>query len=100
MSTACGRPQGGEGVLPMWTHVDRGEEGKKPDFFVDVINGPLHTSSRGPATLSGFPREPSEPDCINSSDAISAAETVLCIVGYREFASFLETNVRSTHSSC
>src|SRR6218665_800234 len=25
MSIACGRPQGGEGVRPMWTHVDRGE---------------------------------------------------------------------------
>ena len=39
MLTACGRPQGGRGVRPMWTHVDRGEGGQKPDFFVDVING-------------------------------------------------------------
>ena len=40
MSTACGRPQGEEeGVWPMWTHVDRGEGGQKPDFFVDIING-------------------------------------------------------------
>jgi len=23
----------------MWTHVNRGEEGRKPDFFVDIING-------------------------------------------------------------
>ena len=38
MLTTCGRPQGG-GVRPMWTHVDRGEGGQKPDFFVDVING-------------------------------------------------------------
>jgi len=38
MSTACGRPQGGEEVLPMLTHVDRGGD-QKPDFSVDVING-------------------------------------------------------------
>ena len=38
MSTACGRPQKGEGVRPMWMHVDMGG-GRKPDFFVDVING-------------------------------------------------------------
>jgi len=37
MSTACGRPQGGGGVRPMWTPVERG--GQKSDFFVDVING-------------------------------------------------------------
>ena len=30
-----GRP----GVRPMWTHMDRGRWGRKPDFFVDVING-------------------------------------------------------------
>ena len=23
----------------MWTHVDKGEGGQKPDIFVDVING-------------------------------------------------------------
>ena len=38
MSTACGRPHGGRGVRPMWTHVDRGK-GSKTGFFVDVING-------------------------------------------------------------
>ena len=26
-------------LLPMWTHVDKGRGGQKPDFFVDVING-------------------------------------------------------------
>jgi len=40
MSTACGRPQGGEGGSGpcgrMWTG---GRGGQKPDFFVDVING-------------------------------------------------------------
>jgi len=38
MSMACGRPQRGEGQ----THVDAcglWKEGKKHDFFVDVING-------------------------------------------------------------
>src|SRR6218665_990218 len=36
MSTACGvcgRPQGVEGVRPMWTHVDRGEGVKNLIFF-------------------------------------------------------------------
>src|SRR6218665_234065 len=34
MSTVCGRPQGGRGVRPMWTHVDRGrEEGAKNVIF-------------------------------------------------------------------
>jgi len=32
MSTACGRPQGGGGVQPIWTHVDK-RRGSKPDFF-------------------------------------------------------------------
>ena len=27
------------GVRLMWTHVNRGEGGQKPDFLVDVING-------------------------------------------------------------
>jgi len=35
MSTACECPQGGGGPA----HVDRGEGGRKPDFFVEVING-------------------------------------------------------------
>ena len=35
MSTACGCPQGGRGVRPMWT----GGGGQKREFFVDVING-------------------------------------------------------------
>jgi len=30
MSTACGRPQRGSGVRPMWTHLDRGSQ--KSDF--------------------------------------------------------------------
>jgi len=36
LSPAWGRPQGGEGGP---AHVDRGEGGQKPDFFLDVING-------------------------------------------------------------
>jgi len=32
MSTACGRPQEGEGVRLMWTHVDWGG-GQTPDFL-------------------------------------------------------------------
>ena len=35
MSTACGRPQGGGGSSPS----GQGGGGRKPDFFVDVING-------------------------------------------------------------
>jgi len=26
ISTTCGRPQGGEGVMLMWTHVGRGSQ--------------------------------------------------------------------------
>jgi len=32
MSTVCGRPQGGGGVRPMWTHVDRGRGVKSVIF--------------------------------------------------------------------
>src|SRR6218665_751502 len=32
MSTVCGRPQGGRGIRPMWTHVDR-ERGVKNVIF-------------------------------------------------------------------
>jgi len=28
-----------EGAPPMWTHVEKEEEGQKPDFNMDVING-------------------------------------------------------------
>src|SRR6218665_3913568 len=45
----------GEGVRPMWTHVDRGEGDQKRDFFVDVINGwPL--TYVGPSAWSRLPR--------------------------------------------
>jgi len=47
MSTACGRPQGGEGVRLMWT----GEGGQKHDFCrchkwmapnSNILNGQIH----------------------------------------------------------
>src|SRR6218665_62052 len=42
MSTACGRPQGVEGVGPMWMHVDKRGGGQKPDFlWTSYMDGPL-----------------------------------------------------------
>jgi len=39
MSTACGLHNG---VKLMWTHADRQQGVKNPDFLVDVINGRRH----------------------------------------------------------
>jgi len=46
---------GGEGVRPMWTHVDRGR-GQKRDFLVDVINGWPLTDCAGNEELHRWSR--------------------------------------------
>src|SRR6218665_313396 len=58
MSTVCGRPQG-EGVRPMWTHVDRGR-GSKTRLFCGRHNGmtlgsrlPVSDKKARPSLLRG-----------------------------------------------
>ena len=58
MSTACGRPQGVEGVRPMWT---KGRGVINLILFVDVINGWPLIPSNFPRSYSISPYSSSSP---------------------------------------
>src|SRR6218665_234208 len=98
MLTACGRPQWGEVVWFMWTHVDKGR-GSKTRIFVDVINGwlpkainrfsctelwPFHPDISTGSLLSSFVTEEPEQstNVTKPSTSTSISEPPLKVPGY------------------